>query len=145
MLAYRASTRYPTPEFFIVIWDSLTSLLHLNCKLPSITAICAVHSVWTETICSGVSIPVTTDSGSPSTARSCSHISQAIFNYTNGFVVNSRTPKSIEFHSHTFSCSPIPLRNRTSGFPIHTALRSIIQIFSELRCGLKASSTLHQR
>jgi hypothetical protein len=31
---YPASIKYPTPEFFIVIWGPLTSLLHLNCKLP---------------------------------------------------------------------------------------------------------------
>ncbi len=31
---YPASIKYPTPEFFIAIWGPLTSLLHLNCKLP---------------------------------------------------------------------------------------------------------------
>ena len=40
--------------------------------------------------------------------------------------------------SHTFSCSPVPLQNRTSGFPIHPALRSIIQIASKLRDGFRS-------
>jgi addiction module HigA family antidote len=36
-------------------------------------------------------------------------------------------PAVPQYLSHTFGCSPAPAQNRTSGFPIHPALRSIFR------------------
>ena len=47
-------------------------------------------------------------------------------------------PAVPQYYSHTFGCSPVPLQKRASGFPIHTALRPIIQIASKLRNGFRS-------
>jgi hypothetical protein len=47
------------------------------------------------------------------------------------------TPTGLTPAEHTSLCWT---HNRTSGFPIHTALQPIIQIVSELLCGLRAST-----